>query len=213
MHSDCLCCFSRQILPHAEIDAGAGGRLQNLLDLDIRGLHEHSPFCFINTKTFSISPKSCSSVSVSTMQQTNINKTFLACFSCFSFRFFFLGSCEVMILQKHGKTRWKASSVMSSVSQALDKTGASGLARLVGNETAVDEKNATLEIPNLDFPSFLGKPAIRPGKSSVIRPRFVGPRWGVSSRGETIEEVNISLPSWGVGSDVRVILLSKIVRF
>lgn len=103
MHSDCLCCFSRQILPHAEIDAGAGGRLQNLLDLDIRGLHEHSPFCFINTKTFSISPKSCSSVSVSTMQQTNINKTFLACFSCFSFRFFFLGSCEVMILQKHGQ--------------------------------------------------------------------------------------------------------------
>ena len=62
-----------------------------------------------------------------------------------------------------GKIRWKASSVMSSVSQALDKTGASGLARLVGNETAVDEKNATLEIPNLDFPSFLGKPAIRLG--------------------------------------------------
>ena len=61
-----------------------------------------------------------------------------------------------------GKIRWKASSVMSSVSQALDKTGASGLARLVGNET-VDEKNATLEIPNLDFPSFLGKPAIRLG--------------------------------------------------
>lgn len=67
-----------------------------------------------------------------------------------------------------GKIRWKASSVMSSVSQALDKTGASGLARLVGNETAVDEKNATLEIPNLDFPSFLGKPAIGLGNRVIL---------------------------------------------
>ena len=160
MHSDCLLLFSRQILPHAEIDAGAGGPLQNLFDLEIRGLHEHSHF-LINTKLFF-----SSSVSVSTkLQQTSTKPK-----PCMLLLFFFpvpffrvLQVVDDVPSRSMGKISWKASSVMSSVSQALDKTGASGLARLVGNETAVDEENATLEIPNLDFPSFLGKPAIRLG--------------------------------------------------